>query len=104
MSAQLTEAEFSNHLNTNFQFDCGPYGHIDLKLVEVKTYLSNPGDQTGLERFSLYFRGPAQPMLDQRAYPVNHEAMGPMHIFIVPLQPDHEGTQYEAVFNYYKNK
>ena len=104
MDEELTETEFSKHLNTNFQFDCGPEGKLDLTLVEVKTYNPNPGDQTGLERFSLFFRGPAKPILAQQIYSINHDAMGPMHIFIVPLEPDSKGPQYEAVFNYYKNK
>lgn len=101
MAAELTEAEFSKHLNTKFRagLDAEP---IDLELTLVKGYTARPGDQEGLERFSVFFTGPAKPFLPQRTYSLSHDAMGTFDIFLVPIKPDGEGARYEAVFNYFK--
>jgi hypothetical protein len=62
------------------------------ELVEV-TQL--PGDSGSRAPFSLVFEGgPGQP-LPQAIYPVHHERIGAMEIFLVPIAPD----RYEAVFN-----
>ena len=101
MAASLTEKEFSQHLNTKFRVKLET-NHVDLELVEVKSYANNPGDQDGMERFSLFFKGPAQPLLPQRLHALNHDGMGVVDIFLVPIQPDGDGSRYEAVFNYFK--
>ena len=51
------------------------------------------------EPFSLYFRSGSQVVLPQRIYPIAHEAMGRLEIFIVPVAREPEGIVYEAVFN-----
>lgn len=101
MPAELTEAEFSKHLNTKFRagLDAEP---LDLELTRVKAYSLRPGDQEGMERFSIFFTGPAQPFLPQRTYSLSHDVMGTFDIFLVPIKPDGEGSRYEAVFNYFK--
>jgi hypothetical protein len=48
--------------------------------------------------FSLLFRGDPGLGLPQRIYRIEHERLGTHDIFIVPLQPDAEGSQFEAVF------
>lgn len=101
MSAGLTEAEFSKHLNTPYAVKLGEES-IDIELVQVKSYLKNPGDHEGMERFSLFFRGPGKPFLPQHTYSLSHETMGDIDIFLVPIAPDGDGFQYEAVFNYFK--
>lgn len=103
MPADLTEKEFSKHVNTSFRVTPGAEVEVDLELVEVKSYSSNPGDQDGMERFSLFFKGPAQPFLPQGLYSLRNERMGEIDIFLVPMKPEGEGSCYEAVFNYFKN-
>jgi hypothetical protein len=49
--------------------------------------------------FALVFRGPMQPILPQRLYPLHHHALGAVDIFLVPIGPDDVGQRYEAVFN-----
>ena len=102
MPADLTEKEFSKHVNTPFRLNLGAEAHVDLELVEVKGYANNPGDQQGMERFSLFFRGPAKPFLSQTTYSLEHEGMGTFELFLVPIKPDGDGSRYEAVFNYFK--
>jgi hypothetical protein len=68
-----------------------------LTLVEV-TVLG--GDATSARRqpFSLVFRGPRVPLLPQRIYRLEHDRMGALELFIVPLGPDGDGLRYEAIF------
>src|SRR5687767_11617703 len=103
MAADLTAAEFSKHINTPFVVALGPDAQVDLDLIEVKNYAGNPGDQDGMERFSLFFKGPTQPILPQRLYSLDHDVMGVIDIFLVALAPQADGARYEAVFNYFKN-
>src|SRR2546429_490429 len=52
--AALTEAEFSRHLNTDFDLSFGDE-QLQLSLVAVKPYLPQPNEQPGMERFSVFF-------------------------------------------------
>jgi hypothetical protein len=101
MSAPLTEAEFSKHLNTKFRV--ASEQPIELELTEVKGYLSKAHEQSGMERFSAFFNGPREPFLPQRVYALEHDQMGAFELFLVPLARDENGVRYEAVFNYFKN-
>jgi hypothetical protein len=67
-----------------------------LELVEVEKHDDVAG-QTG--RFSACFRGPLEHFLPQSTYRLEHEGLGGVEIFIVPLRKDGEGIYYEAVFN-----
>ena len=100
MAAQLTEAEFSKHVNTKFRVEVGP--PVELELTEVKGYLSKEHEETGMERFSAFFRGPGDRYLAQKIYTLEHEQMGTFELFLVPVSQDQNGLRYEAVFNYYK--
>ena len=102
MTAQLTEAEFSKHVNTKFRLATEP--PIELELTEVKPYLNQANEQTGLERFSIFLAGPGDRYLPQRIYSVEHEQMGAFELFLVPVGQDHYRLFYEAVFNYVKEK
>ncbi len=48
--------------------------------------------------FSLLFRGPSERILPQGIYRFDNAGMGAFDLFIVPLQPDSEGSRYEAIF------
>ena len=100
--ATLTEQEFSQHVNTIFRVNLETPQPIDLKLVEVKGYAKKAEEASGMERFSLVFTGPPDVMLQQYLFPLQHDVMGEMEIFLVPIAKTDEGFRYEAVFNYYK--
>ena len=51
----------------------------------------------GRQPFSLAFRGPAEPLLPQATYGLEHAELGAFHLFIVPIGRDSGGTLYEAV-------
>ena len=100
--ADLTEAEFSRHLNTDFDLSFGDE-QLQLRLVAVKVYLPQPHEHEGMERFSAYFQGSLDRYLPQRMYRMTHEQMGEMDIFLVPIEKTEQGFRYEAVFNYFKS-
>ena len=102
MTASPTDAEFSQHLNTKFRVNLEGLQPFELELVEVKGYASKPEEQSGLERFSVFFHGPGDSVLPQRAYSLEHDRMGVLDIFLVPIGRDEKATRYEAVFNYFK--
>jgi len=52
----------------------------------------------GRRPFSLIFRSPPAAPLPQRIYRLQHEELGPLDLFLVPIGPDEAGMCYEAVF------
>ena len=101
MAASLTEEEFSKHVNTIFSINLDEQSAVNLELVQVKGYMNKPGEAKGMERFSVFFRGP-KPLLPQSTYSLSNEGMGTIDIFLVPIGVDGDGFRYEAVFNYFK--
>ncbi len=95
--SNLTQEQFESHLTQPFQvksFD----SPLTLVLVEVtKRGSFDPGIQKR-HPFSLIFRGPMEPALPQMTYPLTHEVLGDLALFLVPVGPDNEGMCYEAVF------
>ena len=100
-SENLSEENFAQHLNTKF-FISLDERRVELELAEVKGYRSEHEEQQGMERFSIYFNGPTEPMLPQGLYLMDHELMSSSEIFIVPIGPRENSIRYEAVFNYFK--
>jgi len=101
MAVSLTEQEFSQHVGTKFQLTLDQR-EIELNLAEVKGYLPGDNEQTGMERFSVFFDGPAETRLPQTVYHLKHDSMGEFEIFLVPVAKNDQGFRYEAVFNYFK--
>lgn len=103
MPVALTEKEFSRHLNTKFQLKLNG-DTLDLALIEVKAYLPQANEESGMERFSVYFDGPGEKCLPQGLYRLTHDQMGEFDLFLVPIAKKESGFRYEAVFNYYKSE
>lgn len=99
--ANLTHDEFSKQIGTKFRI---PFtgGDFNLTLAEVKAYMPQQNEQSGMERFSVFFDGPGDIRLPQQTYRLQHEEMGAIDLFLVPVSGDEKGFRYEAVFNYYK--
>ena len=95
MAVTMEHEIFSKHLNTNFRISLGDSNTIEAELKEVSELLLSPGQ----ERFALVFRGPKEPLLNQRTYAFVHDEMGEFKLFITPLRQDDQNTFYEAVFN-----
>lgn len=103
MTDQPTGDMFAQRLNDTFRIRVDESTCLDLELIEV-TPLPVRSPRRGSAPpartpFSLVFRGPKDPLLSQRIYRFEHESLGDLDIFIVPIGPDDEGVLYEAVFN-----
>jgi len=90
----LTVEMFSARVDERFGLHADGETH-DLTLVECERL-----GGTALERvpFSLVFLGPREPVLPQRIYPLVHDELGEIELFLVPIAQDGDGTRYEAVF------
>ena len=102
----LSCSAFAAQRNTHFQI-CGPNGVVTVKLDEVRIAPEPPPQpgkrplpDAGNEKFSLIFSGARREMLEQETYVFEHETLGRMSLFIVPVFTRHpEKIDYEAVFN-----
>jgi hypothetical protein len=98
MLQYLTASSFSEHLGTSFRISFGGESPLEAVLFEVKRHEEHDGPRK--QPFSVYFRTSSSgPVLPQRIYQVEHDQMGTMDIFLVPIGPDGQGMRYEAVFN-----
>ena len=96
MPEKLTKEAFSENLNTKFRLPLGSDKAADLELIEVTESVASPGQ----EQFSIIFRGPLEYFFPQSIYHIEHEKLGDLDIFIVPIAKDQDSFRYEAVFNY----
>ena len=102
MLDKLNSADFSPYLNRKFRIHHESMDPIEVELVEVTDLGSNPDeeDEGSKKRpFSIVFRGAMEPNLPQGIYDLEHEEVGTLSLFMVPIGPDKEGMRYEAVFN-----
>lgn len=90
----LSEKTFRENLNTRFGVSIGDET-VELELIEINDLGTTPKQ----EQFSILFRGPLRPVLEQMTYEMKHENLGDVAIFIVPVRQDTAFTYYEAVFN-----
>ena len=97
MLQDLTHASFEEHLDTPFRVHFGGEAPLEVVLYQVRLHEAHGGPRK--QPFSLYFRGPRQPVLPQQIYRLEHDRMGTMEVFLVPIGPDGQGMGYEAVFN-----
>ena len=74
-----------------------PDAQLALKLAEVAP---SPGHWGKAERqpFSIVFDGPAEHPLPQQVWPLDHEELGRLEIFLVPIEPEDGAMRYQAVF------
>ena len=66
----------------------------ELRLVEAK----RPGSAGLDQSFSLVFSGSPEVLLTQQIYELEHEELGSLAIFLVPIVQQQQGFLYEAVF------
>ncbi|MGH3157823.1 MAG: DUF6916 family protein [Streptosporangiaceae bacterium] len=101
----LTAEDFRDHKNTRFRMTGdGSPASFEAELVSVTEYTDNASG-TFRTPFSVLFHGPLEPVLPQGTYRLEHDGLGTLDLFIVPVGPDtpepeSEPTamRYEAVF------
>ena len=98
IAEKLTFEDFEPHLDSVFTIIDEDVPATALVLTEAKLLKTHQLAEGFRVPFSLLFEGPA-PVLPQRLYHFQHDAMGQQVIFIVPIAKTGDGFQYEAVFN-----
>ena len=91
--ASVAAADFQPHVRSLFRMESD--GPLHLILISVSERL---GPGTRRQPFSILFLGPPDPVLPQRIYRLEHDVLGVLEIFLVPIRRDADGTTYEAVF------
>jgi hypothetical protein len=91
MLEDLTIDDFRPLHGERFRIEPDGAEAFEVELVEVTEIPRKPG---GRAPFSLVFKGGPNPPLEQRIYRVEHEKLGELDVFLVPIAID----QYEAVF------
>ena len=84
---------FRPHVGTPFSIEVEGGEPLVLTLDAVET--GGAGHEYRAEPFTLVFTGPADRMAPQGLFALQHEALGTVELFLVPVQPG----RYEAVFN-----
>ncbi len=95
MLENLNSRAFSEHLHTTFKVRAPGGEPLSLELIEVAEKNESPR----VEQFSLIFRGPVTPHFPQGTYTFEHEKLGALDLFTVPLGPDSAGMSYQVIFN-----
>lgn len=107
----ITAADFRTAQGGRFRLTAGSAGSgpelgLDIELVEVTEHGGSPS--AGMRApFSLLFHGPLQPILPQAIYHMEHDGLGALDLFIVPIGPNEPAApgekptamRYEAVFS-----
>ena len=97
MIGELRVETFEPLLDKVFEIDFGG-GPVASTLIDVKSLTPPSADHEGRQPWSLLFRADSDELWEQATYPVRHPDLGELSLFLVPIGPDKEGMQYEAVF------
>jgi hypothetical protein len=93
--ASLTAADFEASVGTVAQLVAGEAATLEVRLSEVVVLAERAGHR---RPFSLRFRGPPSPVLEQAVRRIEHPEIGELELFLVPIASDSDGATYEAVF------
>jgi hypothetical protein len=91
----LTLEDFSACEGDVFHVVAGD-GELEFRLARVDR-LGDPRPGARAP-FSVIFRGPTAPVLPQAIYRFAHPRFAALELFIVPIGPEGDAMQYEAVF------
>ena len=95
-----TYDEFTAQLNSRFRLHIDSDNSVDAFLVESNSVVTNEVQQG----FSLMFRAPSEAPPVQNTYRLEHERLGAMDLFLVPVRKDDDGLYYEAIFSHLLKK
>jgi hypothetical protein len=96
----LTADHFATLIDTEFRLfpEADAEAALPFRLTAVDR-LASSGTGARPEPFSLIFDGPDQPLLAQRIYHLEHDAMPALDIFLVPVARAGNRVRYQAIFN-----
>jgi hypothetical protein len=91
MLEKLTVDDFLPLQGERFRISPDEAEPFEVELVEVTEIPREPG---GRAPFSLVFQGGPNPPLEQRIYGMEHDKLGELDLFLVPIAVD----RYQAIF------
>lgn len=91
----LNSKSFAEHLHSTFKVQAGNAAPLTLELIEV----NEPPSPPRIELFSLLFRGPVAPRLQQQTHRFKHEKLGALDPFLTVVGADEAGPSYEVIFH-----
>ena len=95
MTEIFTIDMFSAHVGTKFLMHYGREQTAELELISA----TDVGSSARQSQFSLVFVGPQECPVAQAIYRVEHDELGALDLFLVPIGKDKRGVSYEAIFN-----
>ena len=98
MLETLTYDQFPPLVGTLFHLVLENGQRHDLQLVSAGKVMESQAARLKRNAFSLFFLGPHEPMFEQHIYTFEHDTLGTLEFFIVPVGHDAAGMLYEAVF------
>jgi hypothetical protein len=96
----LTAEDFRVNVRTAFKLSGGSSGSdpaipFEVELVEVAEHAASTGGAFRVP-FSLLFHGPLGPVMPQAIYRLDHEQLGALEVFVVPVGPAEPAVPGEA--------
>jgi len=99
---ELTKQAFEQLIEQEFELTDLNSATVQIKLAQVESpdeRIMSQAIELGVrEPFSLLFKGPEEPFLEQHMYALYHNKLGRFELFLVPVGHVPGGYQYEAVF------
>jgi len=103
MPEDLTLDSFTPLIGQPFRIVLVDGASIDAELESVREVPASgwqpQGSRSARQPFALLLLGRSQVVLPQAIYRLQHETLGELDIFIVPVGRTREGINYEAVFS-----
>ena len=94
----LTKQSFENIHDNAFAIFFDLDNAISSELIEVKAINSHTLAEGQAEPFSLVFQVKDDRVFEQNTFKIQHEELGDLELFLVPIGADKNGVSYEAVF------
>lgn len=95
MVEKLRLEDFSGRVGESFRLVLPDGGKVDIELIEATDLGGKPFTRPP---FSIVFRLPEEHARQQQIQRIEHDELGVMELFLVPIGPGKEGMQCEAVF------
>jgi hypothetical protein len=94
--AELSLQDFLPLLNQSFRLSADDVD-VEANLIEARSLGSPTVGRR--QAFSLLFCVPSQEVLPQSIYRLEHQVLGELAVFLVPVSRRESLVEYEAVFN-----
>lgn len=101
MTDIYTLERFQPYVNDAFRIGLDEGAAVEAKLLEAVAVGAPPAADNGVtdrQAFSLVFHLPEVGYMEQQIFNVQHDTLGELALFLVPVGQDQRGMRYEAMF------